>query len=86
MENGLQRVGDGFLKSRLLVLLFVLSAALPELAQQSFPRTFAVADGQFTLDGKPFQVISGEMHYPRILQAYSTPVRRAPLYVFFTTS
>lgn len=27
---------------------------------------FGVADGKFVLDGKPFQVLAGEMHYPRI--------------------
>src|SRR5262245_50799694 len=27
---------------------------------------FNVSDGQFVLDGKPFQVLAGEMHYPRI--------------------
>ena len=37
---------------------------------QSTPHTFGVADGKFVLDGKPFQVISGEMHYPRIPRAY----------------
>src|SRR6201996_9554110 len=30
----------------------------------------AVAQGQFVLDGKPFRVISGEMHYPRIPREY----------------
>ena len=34
------------------------------------PHNFRVADGQFQLDGKPFQVISGEMHYPRIPREY----------------
>ncbi|MBJ6110259.1 beta-galactosidase [Hymenobacter sp. BT523] len=28
--------------------------------------TFALAADQFLLDGKPFQMISGELHYPRI--------------------
>ncbi len=28
--------------------------------------TFAVAGGEFQLDGKPFKLISGEVHYPRI--------------------
>lgn len=28
--------------------------------------TFTVNDTAFLLDGKPFQIISGEMHYPRI--------------------
>jgi beta-galactosidase len=34
------------------------------------PHTFAVENGQFTLDGKPFHVVSGEMHYPRIPREY----------------
>jgi beta-galactosidase len=42
----------------------------PSLKAQASAHTFAVADGKFTLDGKPFQVISGEMHYPRIPRAY----------------
>jgi beta-galactosidase len=40
------------------------------MAQGTASHTFAVANGQFTLDGKPFRVISGEMHYPRIPRAY----------------
>ena len=32
--------------------------------------TFVVHDGKFLLDGKPFQVISGEMHYQRIPREY----------------
>jgi beta-galactosidase len=43
---------------------------LPSFAiAQNIPHNFAVANGQFTLDGKPFRVISGEMHYPRIPRA-----------------
>ncbi len=34
------------------------------------PQTFAVKDGHFELNGKPIQIISGEMHYPRIPRAY----------------
>src|ERR1700761_5724155 len=30
----------------------------------------AVAQGQFVLDGKPFRIIAGEMHYPRIPREY----------------
>jgi len=30
------------------------------------PRTLEIKDGHFLLDGKPFQFICGEMHYPRI--------------------
>jgi len=32
--------------------------------------TFTVTDGHFALDGKPFRIISGEMHYPRIPREY----------------
>jgi beta-galactosidase len=32
--------------------------------------TFAVSGGQFLLDGKPYQIISGEMHYPRVPREY----------------
>jgi beta-galactosidase len=39
-------------------------------AQPSTSRTFSIRDGQFLLNGKPFQIISGEMHYARIPRAY----------------
>jgi beta-galactosidase GanA len=29
-----------------------------------------IQNGHFTLDGKPFQILSGEMHYPRIPREY----------------
>ena len=32
--------------------------------------TFIVAGRQFLFDGRPYQVISGEMHYPRVPRAY----------------
>ena len=32
--------------------------------------TFTVSDKQFLFDGKPYQIISGEMHYPRVPRAY----------------
>ncbi|MDE1176816.1 MAG: beta-galactosidase [Edaphobacter sp.] len=53
-----------------LIALACLLATVPFAQAQSTPHTFAVANGQFTLDGKPFRVISGEMHYPRIPRAY----------------
>jgi beta-galactosidase len=31
---------------------------------------FTVANDQFMLDGKPFQILAGEMHYPRIPREY----------------
>ncbi len=42
-------------------------------SQHAGPRTghsFRVENGKFLLDGKPFQIISGEMHYERIPRAY----------------
>jgi beta-galactosidase len=39
-------------------------------AQPATPGTFAIHNGQFVLNGKPFQIISGEMHYARIPRAY----------------
>ncbi len=38
------------------------------VAQQ--PHTFALGDSVFLLDGKPFQIISGELHYCRIPEPY----------------
>ena len=32
--------------------------------------TFAVANGQFQFDGHSYQILSGEMHYPRVPRAY----------------
>ena len=55
-----------------LALLLLLSAS-PSTAQSApdgKPHTFVAADGQFQLDGKPFRIISGEMHYPRIPREY----------------
>ena len=34
------------------------------------PHTFAVEGGRFVLDGKPFQIVAGEMHYARIPREY----------------
>src|SRR5579875_1323349 len=45
-------------------------AFAPPAQAQNVPNSFTVKDGQFQLDGKPFRVISGEMHYTRIPRAY----------------
>ncbi len=49
-----------------LILIAPISRAQPATAAHSF----RAADGQFLLDGKPFRIISGEMHYPRIPREY----------------
>lgn len=54
-----------------VVLLYGLVATMPALAAaKTQPHTFVAGHGQFLLDGKPFQIISGEMHYARIPRAY----------------
>ena len=45
--------------------------SLPPLAVAAAPQHTASVDAQhFLVDGKPFQIISGEIHYPRIPRAY----------------
>jgi beta-galactosidase len=58
-------------KHFLIPVLFCL--AFPVYAQTSAHgegHVFTVQGDHFALDGKPFRVISGEMHYPRIPRAY----------------
>lgn len=48
-------------------LLILLSILLAGNTWAQIPKhSFALADSAFLLDGKPFQMISGEMHYPRV--------------------
>jgi beta-galactosidase len=54
----------------LLIILFVHTSIATAQQTGSTPGTFTVQDGQFLLNGKPFRVISGEMHYARIPRAY----------------
>ena len=51
----------------ILSLAFISSAAS---AQQAAPGSFAVQNGKFLLNGKPFQIIAGEMHYQRVPRVY----------------
>jgi beta-galactosidase len=55
-----------------LILAAFLSCAQNSAAQPAAPtrHTFAVAKGQFQLDGHSYQILSGEMHYPRVPRAY----------------
>ncbi len=56
---------------RIAVALFLLlGVTLTNQSALSEAHTFKAEKGQFTLDGKPFQVISGEIHYARIPRAY----------------
>ena len=55
-----------------LALYGVFSAAgnAQPAATPVTPHSFRVENGKFMLDGKPFQIIAGEMHYARIPRAY----------------
>ena len=50
----------------LILALSLFACAAP--AQPS--PTFTVGGTQFQLDGHPYQILSGEMHYPRVPRAY----------------
>jgi beta-galactosidase len=54
-----------------LLLAAVIGGSLFAQSQPAAaPHTFAVSNGQFQFDGKPYQILSGEMHYPRVPRAY----------------
>jgi beta-galactosidase len=47
------------------------AAALPSaLSAKTEHHTFSIQNDHFVLDGKPFQILSGEMHYPRVPREY----------------
>jgi beta-galactosidase len=48
-----------------LLWLLISCFSLTAFGQQA-KHTFALGDTDFLLDGKPYQLISGEMHYPRV--------------------
>jgi beta-galactosidase len=60
--------GKSMIKRISVALLFAILATSCCWAQSR--HSFGVSDGDFVLDGKPFQIISGEMHYPRIPREY----------------
>jgi beta-galactosidase len=57
------------MKKIVIICLILTSFACVSTAQKA-KHTFALGDSTFTLDGKPFQMISGEMHCTRIPRAY----------------
>jgi beta-galactosidase len=54
----------------LIALLLSASLLTAQSTAASANHSFTVANGQFQLDGKPYQILSGEMHYPRVPRAY----------------
>ena len=55
---------------RVIRFILALVAAAGVLAQAPRPPALTAGKGEFLLDGQPFQIISGEMHYPRVPRAY----------------
>jgi len=51
------------------LFLTLLCVAITLTSARAQHHTFTFNDTAFLLDGKPFQIISGEMHYPRIPKA-----------------
>lgn len=58
------------LSNFLIAGAFLTSSPAQAPAASATPYTFQVSGQQFLLDGKPYQIISGSMHYPRIPRAY----------------
>lgn len=50
-------------------LMMAILIALQVFSTDARAHTFAVSGGHFLLDGKPFQIISGEMNYARLPRA-----------------
>ena len=48
----------------------LLALTFPAFSQPSPAHTFNIQGDQFLLDGKPFKVLSGELHYARIPREY----------------
>ncbi len=65
MEHSSQRILTLACSAVVLCCLASAQAASPGTAH-----TFGIQGDQFVLDGKPFQIISGEMHYARIPREY----------------
>lgn len=57
------------MKKLALLTLCILLGVFSGFAQKK-PHTFQIANGQFLYDGKPVQIHSGEMHYPRVPKEY----------------
>jgi len=49
-----------------VVIITMVAFCMAAIGQQTGTHSFALGDSVFLLDGKPFQMISGEIHYPRV--------------------
>src|SRR6478735_9787729 len=55
---------------RLLIYCTLLFGVVIAAKAQEVAHNFALGDKDFLMDGKPMQMISGEMHYTRIPREY----------------
>src|SRR5580698_8530150 len=56
--------------ARLVISALLALTTLPVISQPAPAHTFTIRGDQFLLDGKPFKVLSGELHYARIPREY----------------
>jgi len=68
LRNTEHRMPSSLLSRCLNLLLLTVAVSFPLAAQQQ--HSFTIQGDHFLLDGKPFQILSGEMHYARIPRAY----------------
>jgi beta-galactosidase len=57
----------------ILAIVFAIAPQNRALAQQSTPPkqgSLVVKDGKFLMNGRPYQILSGEIHYARVPRAY----------------
>lgn len=70
MQHQLSRFRNSVGRSCVVLSGLLLCSVVPAGAQTPAAHSFRVTDGQFLLDGKSFQIISGEMHYARVPREY----------------
>lgn len=56
------------MRKNILLVLFCLM--MSGISAQQVKHSFTIGKKEFLLDGKPFQIISGEMHYARVPRPY----------------
>ncbi len=54
----------------MIAVILATVVVFAHTASGQAPHSFTVANGEFQLDGHPYQILSGEMHYPRVPRAY----------------
>ncbi len=57
------------MQRKLFLVVFCALSIAASLAEAP-AHTFKIDNGQFQMDGRPYQILSGEMHYPRVPRAY----------------